>query len=592
MGNRGTLRAQSTVFLLVLAGILVLANVLSVELSGRIDLTRDGVFSLSSASKNLMKGLDDKLVVKAYFTKNLPGRFASLERHVRDLLSEYRAHSGGRLHVSFIDPGDDPDEEEVARSLGIQKMPNPDIEKDRATIKEGYRGLAFTYGHRTETIPAVDSPVGLEYLITTQIKQLIGINPTVAFLVGHGEPEIDPPDQTDRPLLPEERRQRGAYRNIRNNLEVYNYRQLDLQGGGQPIPAEVDVVVIAGPREPAFTDEELYRLDQFLLGGGSLAFFVSGVDVDVKPADMPMLPPVYLTEVTDVNLRSFLEHHGVTLGRDLVFDAQAADFIARCPPVPLPLPRPYPPWPLVTAFDRDSPITFRLSTLTVPFGSPVRVTRAAEDSADKDAREIAFSSGTSWVVPGDSAVVEPCGIAEGRNLESGIPLAATVAGTFESFFAGRELPVEDAPSAEGELVSLGGEGFKERSARPGRMLVVGTSGLPADESLMYLARLDRRQAHNNFTFTQNALDWLTNEDDLIAVRMKNIDDPPITRGTEASRVMAKWGNIIGVPLVLVLFGLVRWRVRSAKRGRSAAGGKTGSGPGNGDAAGAGSGGSP
>jgi len=573
MGKRNTLRAQSTVFLLVLAGILVLANVISLEFFGRIDLTRDGVFSLSPASINLMRGLEDKLVVKAYFTKNLPGRFASLERHVRDLLSEYRGHSGGRLHLSFIDPAEDDDEEEVARSLGIQKMPNPDIEKDKATIKEGYRGLAFTYGHRTETIPAVDSPVGLEYLITTKIRQLVGIKPTVAFLVGHGEPEIDPSDQSDRPLLPEERKQRGAYRNIRNNLEIYNYRQLGLQGGKQPIPAEVDAVVVAGPREPAFTDEELYRLDQFLLGGGSLAFFVAGVDVDVKPADLPMLPPVYLTQVNDVNLRTFLEHHGVILGRDLVFDAQAGDFVARCPPLPLPLPRPYPPWPLVTAFDQDSPITFRLSTLTVPYGSPVRVTRDAAAAADKDAREIAFSSGTSWVVPGDSAQVEPCGIVEGRNLDSGIPLAATVSGMFDSFFAGKEIPVKDAEPEEGALVSPGNEGFKERSARPGRLLVAGTSGLPMDESLMYLARLDRRQASNNFTFTQNALDWLTSEDDLIAVRMKNVDDPPVTRGSETTRAMAKWGNIVGVPLALVLFGLARWRVRSARRRRPAA--KTG-----------------
>jgi ABC-type uncharacterized transport system involved in gliding motility auxiliary subunit len=570
MGKRSTLRAQSTIFLLVLAGILVLVNLLSVKAFGRLDLTRDRIFSLSAASVDLMRGLDDRLVVKAYFTRNLPGRFAALERHVRDVLEEYRQHSGGRMEISFIDPADDADEEEVARNLGIQKMPNPDIVKDQATIKEGYRGLAFTYGHRTETIPAVESPVGLEYAITTTVKKLAGLKADVAFLVGHGEPEMDPPENPERPLLPEERKAQGAYRNVRNNLEIYNYRQLDLKGGEQPIPPEIDALVVVGSRAPAFTDKELYRLDQFLLGGGSLAFFVNGVDVDVKPADLPMLPPVYLTEVNDANLRGFLEHHGVALGRDLVFDSQAAEFVAKCPPLPLPLPRPYPPWPLVRAFDQESPVTFRLGTLTMPYGSPVRVTKAAAGSGDKDAREIAFSSGSSWIVPGDDAVVEPCGIAESRNLDSGIPLAAHISGKFDSFFAGKEPPVAEPLPAGGEAPGPGVAGFLERSARPGRLLVVGTSALPMDESLMYLARLDRRQAGNNFTFVQNALDWLTNEDDLIAVRMKNIDDPPLSMGTETSRAVAKWGNIIGVPALFVLFGLVRWRLRSARRKRKSA----------------------
>jgi ABC-type uncharacterized transport system involved in gliding motility auxiliary subunit len=82
---------------------------------------------------------------------------------------------------------------------------------------------------------------------------------------------------------------------------------------------------------------------------------------------------------------------------------------------------------------------------------------------------------------------------------------------------------------------------------------------------MYIARSDQRQAANNFMFMQNALDWLTNEDDLIAVRMKNVNDPPIERGEESAKAIAKWGNIVGVPLLFVIFGVVRWRIRVGKR---------------------------
>ena len=126
MNKKFKLRRESIIFILVLVGILVLVNLLSVRFFSRLDLTRDGVFTLSKASISMAKDLDDKLVVKAYFTKNLPGRFASLERHVKDMLDEDKQHSGGYMTVDFIDPDEDEEgnEEETAKNLGIRKMPN------------------------------------------------------------------------------------------------------------------------------------------------------------------------------------------------------------------------------------------------------------------------------------------------------------------------------------------------------------------------------------------------------------------------------------------------------------------------------------
>ena len=213
MNKKFKLRSESIIFILVLVGILVLVNLLSVRFFARADLTRDGVFTLSKASVSLVKDLDDKLVVKAYFTKNLPGRFASLERHVKDMLDEYKQHSREYMTVDFIDPDEDEEgnEEETAKNLGIRKMPNPDIDKDQTTIKEGYRGIAFSFGSRTEVIRAVESPVGLEYQITTVLKKLLGYKSSMGFVIGHGEPLIEPPSESDRPLMPDEKLKRGAY---------------------------------------------------------------------------------------------------------------------------------------------------------------------------------------------------------------------------------------------------------------------------------------------------------------------------------------------------------------------------------------------
>jgi gliding-associated putative ABC transporter substrate-binding component GldG len=506
MQVKNKLKAESTVFLASLVGILVLANVLSVRFFFRGDLTEDGTFTLSKASISLVQNLKDKVVVKAYFTKNLPGRFASLERHVRDLLEEYADRSNGKMKVEFIDPADDEEEEKVAKSLGIQKMPNPDIEKDQATVKEGYRGISFSYGEQTDVIAAVDSPVGLEYRITSALKKISGQKADLGFVVGHGEPEIEVKQDPNQQMMPPDPRNVGAYRNIRNNLDIYNYKQVDLKKGKAGVPGGTKALIIVGTREK-IEDAELYKIDQFLLNGGSVAFFVDGVNVNVEQGQFPGMPPQYKTSVNEPNLREFLKHHGIELDKSLVMDAQASDFPARCPPIPITLPRPYPAWPIITAFGEDHPITHRLGSLTLPYATAVRVTDAARNDAKRKALEIAFSSGNSWVADGDAAVVDPCEIKVSKELESSIPMAAAVTGTFTSFFKGKEIPKEEAKEG-GDVLNLPeAASFVEESGAPGRLVVVGSSGLPEDETIGYLARIDRRQAMNNFTFVQNVLDW-------------------------------------------------------------------------------------
>ena len=88
--------SESMLFLSVVGGILILLNVLAAYLpSPRVDLTRNGLFSLADGSERVAANLDDRLEVTAYFTENLPPPFNATERQVRDLLSEYAAASNG-----------------------------------------------------------------------------------------------------------------------------------------------------------------------------------------------------------------------------------------------------------------------------------------------------------------------------------------------------------------------------------------------------------------------------------------------------------------------------------------------------------------
>ncbi len=207
-------------------------------------------------------------------------------------------------------------------------------------------------------------------------------------------------------------------------------------------------------------------------------------------------------------------------------------------------------------------MTHRLGSLTLPYVSAVRVTEAAAGNDRLATNEIAFSSGNSWSVDANAAVVDPCAMEASKDLESSVPLAATITGDFKSYFQGKSLPPGKGGS---ENAALGG--YLEESKKPGRIVAVGSAALPTDAMISYLARMDRRQAVNNFTFVQNTLDWMTSDENLIAVRMKTVDDPPIQKKSEGIKALAKYGNIAGIPLVFILFGLVRWQMRRKKSGK-------------------------
>ena len=67
-------------------------------------------------------------------------------------------------------------------------------------------------------------------------------------------------------------------------------------------------------------------------------------------------------------------------------------------------------------------------------------------------------------------------------------------------------------------------------------------------------------------FVENAIDWLAQDDALIAIRSKNRAPPPLVFTSATTRGAVKYGNVIGVPVLLVGAGILRlWRRRQMTR---------------------------
>ena len=92
---------------LLIAVNLVVLNMLSAELFGRLDLTETRMYTLSNVTKQILRELDEPLTIKAYFTKDLPAPYNNISRYVEDQLAEMKAYGKGRFRYEFLDPSDE-----------------------------------------------------------------------------------------------------------------------------------------------------------------------------------------------------------------------------------------------------------------------------------------------------------------------------------------------------------------------------------------------------------------------------------------------------------------------------------------------------
>ena len=91
-------------------------------------------------------------------------------------------------------------------------------------------------------------------------------------------------------------------------------------------------------------------------------------------------------------------------------------------------------------------------------------------------------------------------------------------------------------------------------------MVVGSSEFASDRFVQF--------APENLSIALNAVDWLAQDEELIAIRSKDRQPVPLVFKSAVERDLAKYANLIGLPLVVALLG-VGHLVRRRRRTRDA-----------------------
>ncbi len=156
---------------IIVAVIVIVLNIVISGMSFKLDLTNDKVFSITPASKNIIKKLTGPMTVKVFFTPGLPAPYNGIERYLKDILVEYKQSSThNNFRYEFVDMTKNPDE---PMEYGIYPVEIRVIEKDQLQMKKAYIGMVFLHVDMVDRIGQIKYTEGLEYNITSIIRKMI-----------------------------------------------------------------------------------------------------------------------------------------------------------------------------------------------------------------------------------------------------------------------------------------------------------------------------------------------------------------------------------------------------------------------------------
>ncbi|MBF0199899.1 MAG: GldG family protein [Desulfamplus sp.] len=570
-----------------------------------------------------LMGLDD--------LPTLPGR-------IEEVVEQLNARSMGRIDYKFVDPTKENNLEEISRAYNVMALKWPDIPKQGIAAGSGGAGVVMQYREKIKTTPLISSislpiigttyqmvdPGALEELFTSTMETMIGINQTIGYLADHGTLSLTGQGMGMMPG------QQGSTMNVFNSLISKHYTienitlKEDTQDSGtmggvkkaSPIPEALKTLIITRPTEP-FSDHELYQIDQALMRGTNIAFFIEPFN-EVMPQQQMGFGggPQYLP--IDTGLEKLLNHYGVNVERSYVMDKSCYKQMKPASQgggeqeiyfAPI----------IRDAKINSTPDYMKNIKGIIAFKiSPLAIDEKQLEQTGITATRLFSSSDESWLMK-DHINLNPMFITPptgGEGMESRA-LAYMLAGEFTSYFAGKPVPQKEMPGGEDDadggkvddtgitpgpmdtsltpgpikndadaedgaadkddagdkdtaphkdddgtqiaLSAIEVDNMTLTRSKPGKIFVMACSSMLQDNML------DPEGRTTNATFILNVIDHLNDRDDIALLRSKNQTLNPLGETTPMARGFIKTFNIAGLPVLVILFGFGVWLRRKSKK---------------------------
>jgi gliding-associated putative ABC transporter substrate-binding component GldG len=337
-------KAKLQYILLLLAGIIVLVNLIGNDLFFRLDFTEDQRYTLSESTMDILSDLQDPVTVTAYFSEDLQPQFDRMRQDFMNLLEEYSTRSDDKVVFSFVNPNENDEKEREAQQNGIQPLVISSREKNQSVQKRAYMGAVINYGEATEIIPFLEPGAQMEYALTMAIKKMtVPEKQPVGIISGHGEPTMNELGEMVNELqvlyAPEAT-------TLADSVALEKYKTLVWIRPADSIP-----------------ESHFQKLDQFVKNGGNLVMAVNSVEANLQNR---------MGQKLTTGIVPWLQKHGVKLNADFITDANCGSVTIRQQQGPFMINTPvsFPYLPVISKF-AEHPVSDGLSAVMLQFASSI-----------------------------------------------------------------------------------------------------------------------------------------------------------------------------------------------------------------------------
>ncbi len=558
MKKSANTRNQSLLQLALFLGILVFINILANAFYGHIDLTEDKRFTLTNATKQQIKELEEVVFVESFLEGEFPSGFKRLQNALRELLNDFKSMSG-YVEYQFTDPlgGSAEQANEMMEQLskvGIAPVNLQVKTDDGYSEKLIFPAVIVTYKGRSMPVNILENNTPslapgqdqialnnsislLEYKITNAIKKLKSLHKSkIAITEGHGELEPYQTARFDAALQ-----------------QYYDVGRINLDSFTMVDAAQYRLLVIPKPRT-RFSDKDKFKIDQYVMNGGKLIWLIDRLSADL---DSLRLAGEYVPYDYPLNLEDILFRYGVRIEPNMVQDLRASRIplqvgvVGNAPQFDL---RPWYYHPIIfPEVDNAHPIVKNLDGIDFQFVStidtiktktPVKKTILLTTS-EKSRMQFAPSR-LNFDITREAPPIE-------RFNKPKQPVAVLLEGVFPSLYENR---VTENMSKMLEEIN---QPFLAQS-KPTRMLIVADGDVIRNAINKKENKIEplgynpyERYTFANKDFLLNAVEYLLDTDGVIAARSKEVRLRLLNK-TKAREEKTKW-QLVNIVLPLLLLGI-------------------------------------
>lgn len=495
---------------LLIVLIIIFINIFSLYVFKRFDLTKAKAYSLSKASKNILNNLDEPVRIRLFFSKNLPGHLNNVRNYSKDLLQEYQTYSTGKIQFEFINPDSEEKFKIEAERANIAPFSIEVYEKDKVEYRDVYLGASVVYKKSNKLIPLIQNTEGLEFIITNTIKEL-----TKQRLrhIAYFQPLTHNERSNEKQLpIPD---------NIRSLYSIISRTSImDITDLFTPLPDLTDLLIINAVKD-SLHFVQLYNIDQFLMQGKPVLIFQDRYLADLN------IPNAILF---DNNLLDMLRFHGIFVKPALVMDANCFQVTSNRMQngMLVPLNFHYPFFPMIQSFSDSLTIHNNLKWVQTYYSSEIHYGR--RDFINNI--PMLYTSPLSFEIAGFEIAMD---YRKYQNIDfftvfnhNPKPIANLFKGHLKSYFADKE-------------VRMPGFIHDNKNAL---LFVAGSTSLLNNELLINVP--------DNVAFIQNLIDYLTNHEDFIHMRNRNITYSPLKQISNKEKSIFKYLNL-SLPFIIIMF---------------------------------------